>query len=164
MKTAYIGIGSNLGDPRRNCLEAVDRIGKIPDCIITGFSRLYQTEPVGVEGQDWYVNAVVSLSAGVSAQSLMKSLLSIEADMGRVRNERWGPRNIDLDLLLFGRDIIHEESLTVPHPLMHERRFVIAPMVDLAPDLAHPSLCKTMIELLRAIPEGVQVAKPMEEQ
>jgi len=164
MKTAYIGIGSNLGDTRRNCRRAIERIGRIPGCSITGLSGLYLTEPVGVEGQDWYVNGVVAISTSLSAQDLIKGLYTIEADMGRVRKERWGPRIIDLDILLFGQDVIREPNLTIPHPFMHERRFVIAPMVDLAPDLAHPTLGKKMTELLKMIPEDGQVVNPIKDQ
>lgn len=159
MKTAYVGIGSNQGDARRNCLIALNKIERIPGCEVTGLSHFYLTEPVGVKGQEWYVNGVVSLSVVISAQSLLRRLLDIEAGMGRIRKDRWEPRIIDLDILLFGRDIIKEENVTIPHPLMHERRFVIAPMVDLAPDLVHPSLGKTMTELLQVIPEGDQVVK-----
>ena len=164
METAYIGIGSNLGEPERNCREAVRRIGEIPDCDIIRLSGLYRTEPVGVEDQDWYVNCVVSVMTGLSPRDLMERLLDIEADMGRVREGQWEPRVIDLDLLLFGRDIVHDRDLTIPHPLMHERRFVMAPMVDLAPDLEHPSLGKTMVELLREISEHGQDIRPVEEQ
>ena len=96
------------------------------------------------------------------AQDLMNRLFEIEKDMGRIRNRHWESRVIDLDMLLFGSDIIHEQGLTVPHPLMHKRRFVLAPMVDLAPDLKHPSFEKTMFELLQAIPEDKQIVKPIE--
>ncbi|MDB9823462.1 2-amino-4-hydroxy-6-hydroxymethyldihydropteridine diphosphokinase, partial [Deltaproteobacteria bacterium] len=141
MKTAYIGIGSNLGDPEKNCLEAADRIGRIPHCSLITLSNLYRTEPVGVEGHEWYINGVAAISTGISPQNLIEELLFIEADMGRVRKgEQWEPRVIDLDILLFGKEIIQVEKLTIPHPFMHKRRFVMAPMVDLAPDLTHPSL------------------------
>jgi 2-amino-4-hydroxy-6-hydroxymethyldihydropteridine diphosphokinase len=162
METAYIGIGSNLGNPERNCLEAVDRIREIPDCKVIGISKLYWTEPVGVDGQGWYVNCAASISTKVFPQALMEGLLAIEKHMGRVREEgRWMPRVIDLDILLYGREIIHEENLTVPHPLMHIRRFVMVPMVDLAPDLDHPSLGKSMSELLQNISEDGQVVQSM---
>ena len=164
MKTAYIGIGSNLGDPHRNCLEAVDRIGMRPDCRILGLSGLYETEPVGVEGQGWYINCVASLSTGLSARDLMKDLLLIEAGMGRVRRGLWEPRVIDLDLLLFGTDIIDDEELKVPHPLMHKRRFVMAPMNDLAPDLIHPVIGRTMAELFEEIPVDGQSVRPVKDR
>lgn len=164
MKRVYIGIGSNLGDSRKNCLEAIDRIGKIPKCSTLGVSNLYRTEPIGIEHQGWFVNGAMALSAGLSARDLLDRLLAIETDMGRLRKgRRWQSRVIDLDILLFGRDIIHEEDLSIPHPFMHERRFVLIPMVDLAPDLEHPLLGKSMSELLRAIPEDGQIVESIED-
>lgn len=163
MKTAYIGIGSNLEDPLQKCKEAADRVGRIPECRLLDRSRWYRTEPVGVEGQNWYVNGVISISTGgLSARELMSNLLAIEEDMGRIRKERWEPRVIDLDILLFGREIICEPDLTVPHPLMHTRRFVMAPMVDLAPEIIHPLLGKSMTELLKEIPVDEQRIRPIE--
>ena len=163
MKTVYIGIGSNLGDPGKNCLEAINRIGMIPECSILGVSNLYRTEPVGVEFQGWFINGIVALSTSLSSRDLLERLLAIETHMGRVRRGgRWEPRVIDIDILLYGRDIINEEKLFIPHPFMHERRFVLIPMLDLAPDLEHPLLGKSMTELLREIPEDGQVVKPIE--
>lgn len=162
MKTAYIGIGSNIGDPLKNCYEATKKIGQIQHSRLISCSPLYKTEPVGVKGQDWYINGAVSMATGLLARELINKLLAIEADMGRVRNERWEPRIIDLDILLFGGDIINEKDLVIPHPLMHERRFVISPMVDLAPDLIHPVLGKTMTELLLAISDDNQVLRVQE--
>ncbi len=162
MNTVYIGVGSNLGDPQRNCLEAILRIGLIPECKITGLSHLYRTEPVGIKEQDWYVNGVVALSTGMEPRQLLGRLLLIEKDMGRVRHgETWEARIIDLDILLFDAQIIHENDLTVPHPLMHTRRFVMIPMAQLAPQLRHPSLAKTMAELLETIPLDGQLVEPI---
>lgn len=164
MKNVYIGIGSNLGDPRKNCLEAIDRIGKISKCSILRVSNLYRTEPVGVEYREWFINGVIALSAGLSPRDLLDRLFAIESDMGRVRKcGQWAPRVIDLDILLFGRDIIDEDKLSIPHPLMHKRRFVLIPMLDLAPDLEHPLMGKSMSELLRAIPEDGQIVKILED-
>jgi len=162
MKTAYIGIGSNMGDRRWNCLDSIDRIGEVDNCEILSASRFYITEPVGVEGQEWYLNGAVSISTGLPALDLIKRLLDIEADMGRVREKKWGPRIIDLDILIFGNDIINDGILTVPHPMMHLRRFVMAPMADLAPDLMHPVLGKTMIEIFNEISENGQTVKYVE--
>jgi 2-amino-4-hydroxy-6-hydroxymethyldihydropteridine diphosphokinase len=159
MKTAFIGIGSNMNDPHRNCLDAVDRIGRIDNCEIISVSSLYLTEPVGVQDQGWYINSAVSAATGLSAQDLMKRLLEIEADMGRVRTTKWGPRVIDLDILLFGQEIIDDMIVKVPHPMMHLRRFVIAPMAELAPDLIHPGLGKTIMELFKEIPDDGQIVK-----
>jgi 2-amino-4-hydroxy-6-hydroxymethyldihydropteridine diphosphokinase len=162
MNTVYIGVGSNLGNPHRNCLEAILKIGLIPECKITGLSHLYRTEPVGIKKQAWYVNGVVALSTRMEPRQLLDSLLLIEKDMGRVRQgEMWEARIIDLDILLFDARIIHENDLTVPHPLMHTRRFVMLPMAHLSPQLRHPSLGKTMVELLETIPLDGQLVEPI---
>ncbi len=161
MKTAYIGVGSNLGDKINNCLEAVVRIDEISGCRVTAQSDFYRTQPVGVKGQDWYVNGVIVLSADIPARDLLKGLLAIEVDMGRERKRKWDSRIIDLDILLFGEEVISEKGLQVPHPLMHLRRFVLAPMVSLAPDLVHPVLKKSMAELLVDFPEKDQSVVPM---
>ena len=149
MATAYIGIGSNLGDKRQNCLKAVEMIGQIHGCELRGCSDWYLTKPVGVEDQDWYVNGAVVLSTSMGAQQLLGRLMAIEADMGRVRRQRWESRIIDLDILLFGREVVDQENLTIPHPLMHLRKFVLVPMVELAPDLIHPSLPAISLESVR---------------
>lgn len=162
METAYIGIGSNMGDPRGNCLDAIDRIGRIEDCRIISVSDLYVTEPVGDREQEWYTNCVAAISTELPARDLLKRLLGIEADMGRVRTVKWGPRIIDLDILLYGQYLINDEDLKVPHPMMHMRRFVMAPMSDIANDLVHPVLGKAMIELLRELPENDQAVIRLE--
>jgi 2-amino-4-hydroxy-6-hydroxymethyldihydropteridine diphosphokinase len=163
MRTAYIGIGSNLGDKLNNCLKAIDLIERIPGCRVEAQSDFFRTEPVGVEDQNWYVNCVISLQPDISVQQLLKNLLAIEAGLGRERKQKWNPRTIDLDIILFGQDLINEKNLTVPHPLMHERRFVLVPMVQLAPDLIHPVFEKSMIELLDALPEERQAVIPLME-
>lgn len=146
-----------------NCLEAIDLIGRIPGCRVEAKSRFYLTEPVDIEGQDQYVNGAVSLSADISAQDLLARLLAIEESMGRERKRKWDSRVIDLDILLFARDVISEKNLTVPHPLMHLRRFVLVPMVQLDPDLTHPCLGKTMHELLDNLSEEGQAVIPLGE-
>jgi 2-amino-4-hydroxy-6-hydroxymethyldihydropteridine diphosphokinase len=161
MTSVYIGIGSNLGDRQVNCLRAVERMDRMAGCRITGCSDWFLTKPVGVEGQEWYVNGVASLTTDISPQDLLKRLLRIEADMGRVRRERWGPRNIDLDILLFGQEIIHEPDLKIPHPRMHLRRFVLEPMTQLAPDLIHPGLGLSIKVLLKKLPGDDQVVTRM---
>lgn len=154
--TAYIGIGSNLGDRYRNCLDAVSRVHRIPDCRVTGVSGWFYTRPVGVKGQDWYINGAVSVRTKITAQELLRHLLVIEKDMGRVRIERWGPRTLDLDILLFGEEIIDEVNLKVPHPLMHLRRFALVPLVELAPGLVHPILGVPISQLLEGLPGNGQ--------
>jgi len=163
MTTAYIGIGSNLGDKLNNCRKAIDLTGRMPDTRVTAQSRFYRTTPVGVEGQDWYVNGVISLWSGLSAQDLMENLLDIEKVMGRERRKKWDSRTIDLDILLYGQEVIKEKNLTVPHPLMHLRKFVLEPMVQLAPDLIHPVLGKSIAGLLEDFREQGQDVIPLGE-
>ena len=151
VKISYIGIGSNIGDKLSNCLKAIELIRGIPGCRIIAQSDFYRTEPVGVEGQEWYLNGVISLSTSISARELLQSLLDIETGMGRKRKGKWDPRIIDLDILLFGDDAINEEGLIIPHPRMHVRRFVMEPLVRLAPDLIHPVLGKSMAGLLAGL-------------
>ena len=152
MTTAYISIGSNIGDKAGYCLSALERMDQIPGCRLKARSSLYRTEPVGVEGQDWYVNGVAELELELTARALLDRLLAIEKAMGRERRKKWDSRTLDLDILLFGSEAIREKDLTVPHPLMHERRFVLMPLAELAPDFVHPVLGKTVTELLADVP------------
>jgi 2-amino-4-hydroxy-6-hydroxymethyldihydropteridine diphosphokinase len=160
---AYIGIGSNLGDKRRYCNQAVERIKRLPNSELLKKSNWYMTEPVGVDGQDWYMNGAVSLATETPARDLLNHLLTIEKKMGRVRNRRWDPRTIDLDLLMYGQDIIEEDFLKVPHPLMHLRRFVLVPLVQIAPDLLHPVLGVAVSELLGRLSEDGQHLRSLKE-
>lgn len=152
----FIGIGSNLGDRLGNCLKAVDLLSEITGCRVRGLSGWYLTSPIGMEEQNWFINGVVSLQVEMTARELLGRLMSIEKAMGRVRAERWGPRVIDLDILLFGEDIIDEENLKVPHPRMHLRRFVLVPLAELAPDLVHPVLGVPISQLLEGLPGNGQ--------
>jgi 2-amino-4-hydroxy-6-hydroxymethyldihydropteridine diphosphokinase len=162
-KTAYVGIGSNLGDKLSNCLKAIEMVDNVPDCRVIVQSDFFRTDPVGVEGHDWYVNGAISLETDLSAHELLNNLLAIEANLGRKRNKKWEPRTIDLDILLFGQDVIDEKDLTIPHPLMHLRKFVLMPMVQLVPNLVHPVLGNTMEELLNNPAVEGQTAIPLEE-
>lgn len=162
-ETVYIGIGSNLGDRYQNCLKAVDRLRRIPGVKISGISGWYLTKPVGFDRQEWFINGALSLEVVIPAWDLLKGLMRVEQGMGRVRMEPWGPRIIDLDILLYGNQIIEEEDLKVPHPLMHVRRFVLVPMVDLAPGVPHPSMGLTMSQLLEQLQDDGQDVIPYEE-
>ena len=161
--TAFIGIGSNLGDKHANCLKSIDMVDDVPGCRVTAQSGFFRTDPVGVEGHDWYVNGVIALEAEIPVYQLLGSLLAIEADLGRERKKKWDPRIIDLDILLFGQDVTDEHDLIVPHPYMHLRKFVLVPMTQLVPDLIHPVLGKTMTELLNSLSEEDQAVFPMGE-
>ena len=152
----YIGIGSNLGDKAGNCLRAIDWLDRLAGCEILARSDLFQTEPQGFEDQDWFVNGVVSLETDLPVRALLKAVLHVEKGMGRVRKRRWDSRVIDLDILLYGEHVIQERDLIVPHPRMHLRRFVLVPLTQLAPNLIHPTLGKTMAQLFRDCPEEGQ--------
>jgi len=153
---AFIGLGTNLGDRAANYRQAIQRIGQLPESRIVRHSSIYETEPVGdVEGV--FLNGVVELETEVTADLLMRRLLAIERAMGRKRGStgktsvarrRYLPRIIDLDLLFFDKEIVRTPQLTVPHPRLHERRFVLAPMAELAPALTHPELNASISDLL----------------
>ena len=153
----YIGIGSNQGDKIFNCKHSIEMIGHVPGCQATACSSLFKTEPEGVTGQDWYVNCVSQVKTTQSPSQLLNDLLHIESAMGRVRKKRWEARIIDLDILLYGQEVIQSLDLTVPHPLLHKRRFVLEPLAQLVPHLIHPVLKKTVIQLLRDLPKGPTV-------
>lgn len=150
---AYIGIGSNLGDKLSNCRHSIGKISRLPGCHVTACSALFKTEPEGVTGQDWYANCVAQVTVAQHPSQLLKALMGIESDMGRMRKERWEARIIDLDILLFGQEVIQSDNLIIPHPLLHKRRFVLEPLSQLAPDLMHPVLKLTISQLLNKLPK-----------
>jgi len=161
MNKAYVGIGSNLGDKHQNCLRAIQMMREIPGCGLSAVSGWYLTQPVGVTGQEWYVNGAAALSTTGTAEGLLDYVLSIEKFMGRVRSRKWEPRVIDLDILLFGNEIIEAEDLKIPHPLMHLRRFVLVPLAEIAPDEVHPRLGLSILELLRSLPKEDSEVLPL---
>lgn len=151
---AFVGAGANLGAPRRQIARARDALEESPGVRRLRSSSLYRTEPVGPVPQPPFINAVFALECGLAPAELLALLLRVEEEMGRVRKERWGPRAIDLDLLLYGEAIICERGLEVPHPRLHERRFVLAPLAEVAPGFVHPLLGKSASCLLAALPPG----------
>lgn len=136
----FISLGSNLGDKRANLERAVELLSKEEGLYIKGVSSFYRTAPVGPVQQDWFVNNVLEAMVVLAPRELLNVLLSIERKMGRVRDIQWGPRLIDLDLLLYGDIFINERDLIIPHPRMRERAFVIMPLAELDPDLCIPGL------------------------
>ena len=157
---AYIALGTNLGDREHNLLRAVAEVGRLPGCRVTALSSFYETSPVGTVDQDAFYNAVLRLSTRLDARSLLTHLLRIEDEIfKRSRTIHQGPRRMDLDLLLYGDRAISEENLVVPHPRLAERRFVLEPLCEIAPDLLHPLTGKTMHELLASLKSGETVVK-----
>jgi 2-amino-4-hydroxy-6-hydroxymethyldihydropteridine diphosphokinase len=135
----YVGLGSNLEDPVAQVLEAVEELEMIPDSILVSRSSLYRGKPMGPADQPDYVNAVVAMDTLLSAENFLQELIRIEDLQGRARDgEKWGPRIIDLDLLMYGKQKINTPDLIVPHPGMHERDFVIIPLSELAGDVNVP--------------------------
>ena len=155
--TSYIALGSNLGDRLEHLQIGTQLLEDYPSIRITGKSRIFETEPVGgPDNQGAYLNAVLRLESRLSARDLLNILLETELQRGRVRSERWGPRTLDLDLLIHGFEVIDEPGLIVPHPRLHERAFVLEPLADLAPDLEIPGLGLTVKSLqARVGSEGV---------
>ncbi len=136
MTLAYVGLGANLGDPLTALIRAHDALAAHPDITVLARSAIYRSAPVGPAGQPDYLNAALALNSGLDALPLLRLLQMLENSAGRRREVRWGPRTLDLDLLLFGDEIRSEEDLTLPHPRIAERNFVLQPLMDVAgPDL-----------------------------
>lgn len=138
MTTAWIGLGGNLGEPENELAQTFAELNRLPDTELRARSRLYRTKPWGPVTQADFVNAVARLETDLEAEALLDELLAVEARHGRERRERWGPRILDLDLLLYGEKCITTERLEVPHPRIAERAFVLVPLAELAPELEVP--------------------------
>jgi len=134
----HIGIGSNLGDALQNCKDAIESISRLSSVTLIQPSSFYKTEPVGDIKQEYFINAVVEIKTTLAARELLVSLQMIEKQMGRQRDVKGGPRIIDLDMIFYGQEIIREKGLTVPHPEMHKRRFVLEPLNEIASYFIHP--------------------------
>ena len=154
---AYLSLGSNVGDRKHQLCAAIQRLetkGRI-----VSVSSFYETEPVEFTDQAWFLNCAVALETNEAPEELLTAILHIEKEMGRRRVQKKGPRTIDIDILLFGDTVLDSPSLTIPHPAMHERRFVLQPLAEIAPDMRHPILRKKVWELLDGLPEGQAVRK-----
>jgi len=162
MKLVYLSLGSNLGNRERNLESALDKLAG-SDFHIRRVSSVYETEPVQATDPRWFLNLVVEAETDLFPMQLLWRVGKIEHELGRVRTTVNGPRTIDIDILLYSRAVIHSPDLQVPHPRMSERRFVLAPLAELAPELRHPVSRKTVRELLAAAPEQAvrRLAKPV---
>lgn len=148
---AYVALGGNLGDPRRQVAAALDSLGRLPHTRLIAHSRLYRSRPMGPQDQPDFINAAAGLLTQLDARSLLREMQGIETVLGRTPSAvRWGPRLIDLDLLVYGSQICGDEALKLPHPAIHERNFVLYPLAEIAPDLFIPGR-GTVVELARQL-------------
>jgi 2-amino-4-hydroxy-6-hydroxymethyldihydropteridine diphosphokinase len=152
----YLSLGSNLGDRQVQLQDALAKLAAVGRVVAT--SSFYETEPVEFTQQPWFLNCAIALETNKTPEQLMAATLRIEEEMGRRRVQKKGPRSIDIDILLFDDTIVDSKELTIPHPAMHQRRFVLEPLAEIAPELLHPVLKKTIGELLDSLPPG-QVVK-----
>jgi len=154
----YIGIGSNLGDRRANSVDAARRIRALPGTTIVRSSSHYESEPHG-DSETWFVNSVLELDTALAPEPLLSALLGIEEAMGRTRvtGQRWEARIIDLDILLYDQEVVATPGLTIPHPEIPKRRFVLMPLAELAPELIHPQLGRTVSTLLATVQDPKRV-------
>jgi 2-amino-4-hydroxy-6-hydroxymethyldihydropteridine diphosphokinase len=160
--TAYLSLGSNMGNCESHLREAIKRLKTCGR--IVAVSSFYETEPVEFTQQAWFLNCVVALETSMPAAALMRALLGIEKEMGRERVTKKGPRVIDIDILLLGDSVVETAELTIPHPAMVSRRFVLEPLAELAAEVRHPVLKKTVGKLLAELPAGQVVRKVKNKQ
>lgn len=160
MSISYIGVGSNLGDKIGYIQQSYKLLNYTSGISVLNASSLYETEPVGFDSQDWFINAVLKLETSLTPQELLKECLRIEKQLGRVRfvdETQILARTIDLDILLFDNEIISTSSLLIPHPRLTERAFALVPLLELSPDLVHPVIGKTILEIHNDLPDPEEV-------
>lgn len=156
---ALIGIGSNIGLAAENCEKAIALINKSESVNVTAQSSLYESEPVGKPNQAWFVNAAIEVYTTLGPEELLQLLLNIEQQFGRTRKEKWGPRIIDLDILDYEGIIMDSKILTLPHPEMTQRRFVLEPLSEIAGEILHPLKKKIILDILKELPKIPVVKK-----
>jgi 2-amino-4-hydroxy-6-hydroxymethyldihydropteridine diphosphokinase len=156
-KTVYLSLGSNLGNRAANLNEAIFRLAGFGE--LQAVSSFYETEPVEYSAQPWFLNCAVKLETEKMPKQLLAAVLDLEQKMGRRRTQPKGPRTIDVDILLFGNSIIEAKGLIVPHPALHQRRFVLEPLAEIAGDVRHPVFKRSMRELRDALPTGQSVRR-----
>jgi 2-amino-4-hydroxy-6-hydroxymethyldihydropteridine diphosphokinase len=149
MSTAYIGIGSNIGNRENNCRKAIKLIGK-NGIAVRKQSGMYETEPWGVKDQPKFINMAIEVETDKAPEELLRVLKEIEKEIGRTETAKWGPRVIDLDILFYDDLILKRLGLEIPHPLLHEREFILKPLCEIAPDKRHPGTRKTVKEMIKA--------------
>jgi 2-amino-4-hydroxy-6-hydroxymethyldihydropteridine diphosphokinase len=157
MVRSLIGLGSNVGDREGNLRRAIAAVGQY--CKVTAVSSVYETEPMYFEDQGWFLNCVVSAETTLRPRELLVALREIEAEMGRERAARYGPRVIDLDILFYGAEIVSEPGLEIPHPKIAERQFVLAPLDEISPDLVHPVLGRRVSDIASALKSDKRVVR-----
>jgi len=153
----YLGLGSNLGDREKNLNRALKELKNLKSVEVMKRSSIYEAEPVGFKDQRWFLNAVIKIKTKLPPLSLFYLLKGVEKKMGRIKGKRWGPRKIDLDILLYDSVIMNDEKLILPHPQMHKRRFVLIPLIELGTRLKHPVLKLTPKRLLGKIEKSQKV-------
>lgn len=162
---AYISIGSNIGNKLENCKNSIDSLAELKTSIISSRSSFYITEPVDYINQDWFVNLVVKIETRLDPFQLLDKLKSIQSNAGRNHNaERFGPRILDLDIIMYDDLIINSSELIIPHPRMHKRRFVLKPICDIDPHIVHPVLKKDMQCLLDSLDDDGQMVRELKGQ
>jgi len=158
----YIGIGSNLGDKIGQCERAIAEILRVDQHKLLAKSSLFKTKPIGDTSQDWFVNGVIKIETDLEPLELLQVLQEVESRLGRRKTSRWGPRTIDLDILFYDGEEVQMENLQIPHPLLHERQFVLIPLAEIDRGFVHPVLKRSIGELLEDLKEnqGVKKLKP----